>query len=170
MAVLQHLLFLLSLLFTLLSYVVAENSFENTAIVRTIELSGSLVHVRTTFAAKALETGAMIYAFALGKDEAEKTSFLEARLRGNTQPLELQDFGYNSQSCVLFRCVSAASFADQILEMYTFTLLYFPKDSRRMRTSHWSLRQSRPIAHMLGRRAFCRKRRWHLNITQTFLF
>ena len=67
---------LLSLLWLFITCTIADNSFENTAVVRTIELAGSLVHVRTTFAAKALDTGAMIYAFALGSKEAENSSFL----------------------------------------------------------------------------------------------
>ncbi|KAI5120685.1 hypothetical protein M0805_006974 [Coniferiporia weirii] len=97
-AIHRHLFSLFSLICTLVVYVAADHSFENTAIVRTVELAGSLVHVRTTFAAKALETGSMIYSFALGRDDAEKTSFLEARLKGEQQPLELQHFGFNSQT------------------------------------------------------------------------
>lgn len=90
----------LALLCASISVVVADNSFENTAIVRTVELGGSNVHVRRTFVAKALETGSMVYAFALGHDEAEKTSFYEARLKGDSEPLELQHFGLNAPSYV----------------------------------------------------------------------
>lgn len=102
MATQRHLALLFYLLCTLITYVAADHSFQNSAIVRTVELAGSLVHVRTTFAAKALETGSMIYAFALGRAEAEKTSFLEAHLKNEQEPLELQHFGLNAQSCVLF--------------------------------------------------------------------
>ena len=98
MAAYRKITLLLSILWGLIICTIADNSFENTAIVRTIELAGSLVHVRTTFAARALDTGAMIYAFALGRDEAEHTSFLEARIKGEQVPLELQHFGLNSQS------------------------------------------------------------------------
>lgn len=97
----RHLALFVSLICSLIAYVAADHSFENTAIVRTVELAGSLVHVRTTFAAKALETGAMIYTFALGREDAEKTNFLEARLKGEQEPLELQHFGLNAKSYVL---------------------------------------------------------------------
>ncbi|KAH8118689.1 oligosaccharyl transferase alpha subunit [Phellopilus nigrolimitatus] len=98
MAAHRQLVLIFSILCTIFAYVVADNSFENTAVVRTVELAGSLVHVRTTFAVKALETGSMIYAFALGRAEAEKTSFIEARLKNQQEPLELQHFGLNVQS------------------------------------------------------------------------
>ncbi|THH11901.1 hypothetical protein EW145_g321 [Phellinidium pouzarii] len=94
----RHLALLAYLLCAFITYVTAEHSFENTAIVRTVELAGSLVHVRTTFVVKALETGSMIYAFALGPDEAEKTSFFEVRLKNEQTPIELQHFGFNAQS------------------------------------------------------------------------
>ncbi|EJD01498.1 oligosaccharyl transferase alpha subunit [Fomitiporia mediterranea MF3/22] len=98
MAIYRHLFLLVSLICSVFTYVVADHSFENTAIVRTVELAGSLVHVKTTFAAKALETGAMIYAFALGREDGERTSFMEARLKGEQEPLELQRFGLNAKS------------------------------------------------------------------------
>ncbi|KAL5527772.1 hypothetical protein ACEPAG_6573 [Sanghuangporus baumii] len=101
----HYLALLFSLLCCLFSFVLAEHSFENTAIVRTVELAGSLVHIRTTFAAKALETGAMIYAFSLGKEDGERTSFLEARLKGDQETLEIQHFGLNKQSNVYLYAV-----------------------------------------------------------------
>ena len=110
MAVHCQLVLLISFIYTLIACVIAEHAFENTAIVRTVELAGSLVHVRTTFAAKALETGAMVYAFALGREDAERTSFLEARLKGEQDPLELQHFGLNSQSYVFFLQIAITTF------------------------------------------------------------
>lgn len=89
---------LLSLLFSLLLSVYADNTFENSAVVRTVELAGSLVHVRTTFAAKALDTGAKIYAFALGREDGEKTSYLQAKIKGQQEPLELQHLGLSPQT------------------------------------------------------------------------
>lgn len=68
-------------------------AFENTAIVRAIELGGSLVHVSTTYAVKALEPGQTVYHIALGKDEREKTSWMEAKVKGQTLPLEIADLG-----------------------------------------------------------------------------
>ena len=100
MTVQVNLFIFLSLLCTLLSYAFADNSFENTAVVRVIELQGSLVHSKTTFMAKSLDTGAMVYTFALGKEEGEKTSFIEARIKNEERPLELQHFGFNAQTCV----------------------------------------------------------------------
>jgi oligosaccharyltransferase complex subunit alpha (ribophorin I) len=66
-------------------------AFENTAIVRTIELGGSLVHVSTTYAVRALEPGQTTYQIALSKVERAKTSWLEAKVKGRTTPLELSE-------------------------------------------------------------------------------
>ncbi len=79
----------------------AEHSFENTAIVRTVELAGSLVHVTTTYAVKALEDDSSIYTIALGEDEQKKTSWIQARLKGQSVPLELENFGFSPRTYVL---------------------------------------------------------------------
>ncbi|KAI0832298.1 oligosaccharyl transferase alpha subunit [Trametes gibbosa] len=78
----------------------AANSFENTAIVRTVELGGALVHVTTTYAAKALEDGSSVYTIALGEQEHAHTSWLEAKLRGQSEVLPLENFGYHRDSGV----------------------------------------------------------------------
>lgn len=101
MALLTYLAVYVAFICTSLTGVAADHSFENTAIVRTVELGGSNVHVRRTFVAKALETGSAIYTFALGRQEAETTSFLEARLKNEAERLELQHFGLNTPSYVL---------------------------------------------------------------------
>ncbi|EMD40822.1 hypothetical protein CERSUDRAFT_111404 [Gelatoporia subvermispora B] len=75
--------------------VLAGHSFENTAIVRTIELGGSLVHVTTTYAVKALEDGSRLYTLALAEREHEKTSWLEAKIKGEAATLPLEEFGYS---------------------------------------------------------------------------
>ena len=98
MAIVHYLAVYFALLCVSIASVIADNTFENTAIVRTVELGASNIHVRRTFVAKALETGSVIYAFALGRDEAEKTSFFEARLKNEGEPLELQHFGLNAPS------------------------------------------------------------------------
>ncbi|KAI6119352.1 Ribophorin I [Pisolithus croceorrhizus] len=67
----------------------AEPSFENTAVVRTIELGGSVVHVSTTYAIKALEDGQTTYHIALAKDEKETTSWMEAKVKGQAKPLAI---------------------------------------------------------------------------------
>jgi len=77
------------------SLVLAGHSFENTAVVRTVELSGSLVHVTTTYAVKALENGSKKYTIALGENEAEKTSWLEAKVKGKSEPLKVDEHELN---------------------------------------------------------------------------
>lgn len=80
----------------------ASSAFENTAIVRAIELGGSLVHVSTTYAVKALEPGQTVYHVALGKDEREKTSWMEAKVKGQMLPLEIIDLGEHETRYVGF--------------------------------------------------------------------
>ncbi|KAF8450710.1 Ribophorin I [Boletus edulis BED1] len=75
------------------SFSLAGPAFENTAIVRTIELGGSLVHVSTTYAVKALEPGQTVYHVTFGKHEKEKTSWIEAKVKGQVKPLEITDLG-----------------------------------------------------------------------------
>jgi len=72
---------------------VAAAPFENTAIVRTVELGGSLVHVTTTYAVKALENDVRTYSLALTTDEMEKTSWLEVKLKGQSEVLGVSDGG-----------------------------------------------------------------------------
>ena len=75
------------------SFSFAGPAFENTAIVRTIELGGSLTHISTTYAVKALEPGQTVYHITLGKDERERTSWIEAKVKGQMVPLEIADLG-----------------------------------------------------------------------------
>ncbi|KAJ7068267.1 Ribophorin I [Mycena amicta] len=70
--------------------------FENTAIVRTIELGGSLVQVTRTFAVKALEAGANVYTVALSDVEKQQTSWLEAKIKGQPKTLPLVERGTDS--------------------------------------------------------------------------
>lgn len=65
----------------------SSQSFENSAIVRTVDLGGSLVHVTTTFAVKALEADASVYTITLPEDEIFNTSWLEVKVKGKQQPL-----------------------------------------------------------------------------------
>jgi len=85
--------------FTFLAAVKAD-SFENTAIVRTVELGGALVHVTTTFAVKALEAGAGVYTVALSDAEKQKTSWLEAKVKGQAKPLAIAERGTSSTNGV----------------------------------------------------------------------
>lgn len=79
------------------SFAFASQSFENTAIVRTVELGGSLVHVTTTYAVKALEAGSSVYTIALEPEQKERTSWAEAKIKGQPKALGLQDLGYDEQ-------------------------------------------------------------------------
>lgn len=92
--------FSFAVLTLLVSFVYAEHSFENTAIVRTVDLGGSLVHVTTTYAVKALEDDSSIYTIALGENEQMKTSWIQAKMKGETAPLQLEKFGLNHNKCV----------------------------------------------------------------------
>ncbi|KAI0307101.1 oligosaccharyl transferase alpha subunit [Multifurca ochricompacta] len=65
------------------------HSFENTAIVRTVDLGGSLVHVTTTYAIRALDNGVNRYIVSLGENEARSTSWFEAKLKGQNEPLSV---------------------------------------------------------------------------------
>ncbi|KAH9918214.1 oligosaccharyl transferase alpha subunit [Epithele typhae] len=85
-------------LFPLASF--AANSFENTAVVRTVDLGGTLTYVTTTYAIRALEDGSSVYTIALGEQEHARTSWLEAKLKGQTKRLPLEDFGFHSESGV----------------------------------------------------------------------
>ncbi|KAF7292485.1 Dolichyl-diphosphooligosaccharide--protein glycosyltransferase subunit 1 [Mycena chlorophos] len=86
--------------FSLLGLASAE-SFENTAIVRTIELGGSLAQVTRTFAVKALESGASVYTIALSDTEKQQTSWLEARVKGQPKTLTVVERGAGSEGLYL---------------------------------------------------------------------
>lgn len=66
-------------------------SVENTAIVRTVELGGSVVHVTTTYAIRSLEDGLRSYTIALGRHDKTKTSWLEATVKGQKTPLPIEE-------------------------------------------------------------------------------
>ena len=89
-----------SLLCTLVFSTNATDAFVNTGIARVIELEGALVYSRTTYAIKALGQS-NTYKIVLGEDEHVKTSFIEARVKGDQKPLELRSPGLNSRKYVL---------------------------------------------------------------------
>lgn len=88
----------------------ASNTFENVAIARTIELGGALVHVKTTFAVKATSNDSTIYQLSFSRQEHEKVSFVEARLKGEETPLRLVDMGVTSQTYVFKTCTLQFAF------------------------------------------------------------
>lgn len=75
----------------------AQHSFENTAIVRTVELGGALVHVTTTYAVRAENDGSQKYTIALSEREEEKTHFMEAKIKGQFAVLPIERTGYNAE-------------------------------------------------------------------------
>ena len=89
--------FPLFLAFLVPSLASPNTSFENTAIVRTVELGGSVVHITTTFAIKAIEAGSKVYTIALGPEEKHKTSWLDAKVKGQqaSLPVSEHDFDVN---------------------------------------------------------------------------
>jgi oligosaccharyltransferase complex subunit alpha (ribophorin I) len=70
-------------------------SFENTDVVRMIELGGSLVQVTTTYSIKSLNSTSDIYTIALGPEEKRKTSWIQAKVSGAPKPLALEDLGFD---------------------------------------------------------------------------
>jgi len=72
-------------------------SFENTAVVRSIDLGGSLVYTTSTYNVKALEDGSNVYVFALTEKERETTSWMEARVKGHSAPLSLENHGLSDE-------------------------------------------------------------------------
>jgi oligosaccharyltransferase complex subunit alpha (ribophorin I) len=78
----------------------ASLSFENTAIVRSIELGGSLVHVSTTYAVKALQPGQTTYQIVLSNSERAATSWFDVKVKGQTVPLEVAELGEDELRCV----------------------------------------------------------------------
>ena len=72
-------------------------SFENTGVVRSIDLSGSLVYTTTAYNVKALEDGSNVYLFALTEKEQETTSWMEAKVKGHNAPLSLENHGLSHE-------------------------------------------------------------------------
>lgn len=90
---------------------VASQSFENSAIVRTVDLGGALVHVATTFAAKALQSDSKTYTIALSETEISKTSWLEVRIKGKDDMLPVTTRGLDEE---------------QLVTLLEIPLVYFP--------------------------------------------
>jgi len=73
-------------------------SFENMGVARSIDLGGSLVHTTTTYNVKALEDGSNVYVFALTEKEQEMTSWMEAKVKGQSAPLSLENHGLSQDA------------------------------------------------------------------------
>jgi len=82
------------------TFSLASPSFENTAIVRSIELGGSLVHVSTTYAIKSLQPAQTTYQILLSNAEKAKTSWFDVKVKGQTASLEVAELGEDESRCV----------------------------------------------------------------------
>ncbi|KAG6814173.1 hypothetical protein H0H92_000849 [Tricholoma furcatifolium] len=71
-------------------------SFENTAIVRAVELGGAIVHVTTTYAIKATQPNAKVYTIALGQQEHERTSWFDVRVKGQQTSLPTSNHNFDA--------------------------------------------------------------------------
>ncbi|KAG8765199.1 dolichyl-diphosphooligosaccharide--protein glycosyltransferase subunit 1 [Ceratobasidium sp. 428] len=71
---------------------------ENDAIVRTVELGGSLTHVTTTYAIRALEKGVQVYYISLTEEEEQATTWMEAKLKAQSATLEVDRHGFNPKN------------------------------------------------------------------------
>lgn len=163
--------FSFALLSILVAVVSAEHTFENTAVVRTVELGGALVHVTTTYAIKALEDGSSIYTIALSEDEQKKTSWIQAKLKGESVPLQLENFGLNRNRYV--SCFRAASCRKPYDLPCAAARTYMRLNSRNLlrRTalpvSCW--RRSRHMLRTHGRRRRLSRTRSLSSMKQTYL-
>jgi oligosaccharyltransferase complex subunit alpha (ribophorin I) len=79
--------------FTLVYALPNDGSFENTAVVRTVELAGSTTHVTTSYQFKALRGAEKKYWFTLSEHDGGRTSWMEAKLKGSKQTLKVEQFG-----------------------------------------------------------------------------
>ncbi|CAE6484018.1 unnamed protein product [Rhizoctonia solani] len=74
------------------------DSFENAGVTRTIDLGGALTQVTTTYAVKALGNNLDQYYIALSDDEERYTTWIDAKLKGQSDTLELKRHGFNPRS------------------------------------------------------------------------
>ncbi|PVG00015.1 Ribophorin I [Serendipita vermifera] len=88
-------------------------TFENTNVQRTIELGGSLTHVTTTFAIKALgEGGPNIYTLALSELDQGRASMFDVKLKGSKENLKVNKFGPTSKSNAFLYTVELPAMAE----------------------------------------------------------
>lgn len=66
-------------------------AFENSAIVRTVALGGSVVHVTTTIAIKSLADDQDVYTVSFPRKERDASSFLEVRVKNQKDPLQIRE-------------------------------------------------------------------------------
>ena len=71
-------------------------SFENTAIVRSIELGGSAVHVTTSYTSRSLGKENNIFYFVIPKNLDDKTSWVDVKIKGQSSPLPVEKHGIDA--------------------------------------------------------------------------
>ncbi len=71
-------------------------SFENTAIVRTIELGGSAVHVTTSISTRSLADNNAKYFFVLPKEQDGLSKWVEAKIKGKPTSLVVEKLGIDA--------------------------------------------------------------------------
>lgn len=76
-------------------------TFENAGVTRTVDLGGALTQVTTTYAVRALENNADQYYIALSDEEEGLTTWIEAKLKGQSAALELNRHGFNPKRYVM---------------------------------------------------------------------
>lgn len=76
-------------------------TFENAAIVRQVELSGTLSSVTTTYTARALSNNAQEYVVTLSKDEGDKTTWFSPKLAGSDTEIPVVQ-GFDAADQVYF--------------------------------------------------------------------
>ena len=71
-------------------------SFENTAIVRTVELGGSAVHVTTSISTRSLANNNAKYFFVLPKEQDSLSKWIEVTIKGNPTSLVVEKHGIDA--------------------------------------------------------------------------
>ena len=117
----------LFLLVSVTSVLCAKASFENTAIVRTVELGGSVVHVTTTYAVRSLESNAKVYTVALSKHDRDLTSHVEVRLKGQDKVLQFKE---KSNKYVQRNAVPANTQTQHVTEITPYSTSRCPRPFR----------------------------------------
>lgn len=68
-------------------------TFENSAVLRTVELGGSTTVVTTSFTTRSLASGNSLYYIALPRDEDDRTTWLDVKVKGKATVLPIQKHG-----------------------------------------------------------------------------
>lgn len=103
-------------------------SFENTAVVRTVELNGALTHITTRYSVRALVDNIGEYTFALGEEDAGLTSWMQAKVKGEDEELALKPNGHDRHRYATTRLGNLPLVLYQTV-VHGHTLLPFPNRS-----------------------------------------